>query len=122
MHRIIAGVATAAVGVLMLIPAGAAVAQGKHGGGATNGPQMGCTLSGTGVGGLLTVTASGLAPGSSYIIDWMWPNGAGEAGTASAADSSGHLSYSLYANWAGSYTTNVSSGGKVLASCSTTVS
>ena len=116
MKKLLAGLAiTASVAIAPT----AAFAAGKHAGSAS---QMGCSLSASGVGSALTLSGSGYTPGATYIVDWVWPNGNGEAASSVTADPSGNISTSLYANWAGSYTDNVLFGGKQVASCSTTVS
>ncbi len=83
-----------------------------------------CTLTGSTVGGPLTLTGSGYAPNTDYAAEFQWPSGG--AGTLPAnSDSSGAISVSTYAYWSGTYHVSVYTTGhhtQLMASCSTTVS
>ena len=106
------------VGALLLtVPTTAAFAQGRHGIASAGG----CSLSGSSVGAPLTLSGTGYAPGGNYGVNFFWPNGA-EGGTATTADNSGGIQVITYAYWSGSYTAQVTSGGRVVASCSVTIS
>lgn len=117
MKKLVAGLAV--VSSLAIAPA-TAFAAGKHGGSTGASSQAGCTLSASGVGATLILNGTGFSPGASYGVAFVWPNGSG-SDTAATADSSGDLYAQDWAYWSGSYSAMVSSGGKVVASCSTTV-
>ena len=117
MNRIIAGVVSAAL--VAVVPTGVAVAAGKHTGGA-NPPS--CVLSTSGLGAPLVLSSSGYKPGTTYGVNFIWPNSAGEAGTVATADATGTITATAYANWTGTYTADVTEiTGRVLATCSMTV-
>ena len=108
-----------AVGALTTAPA---LAKGPHGGGTTG---TTCSMNAAGVGAQLTLTGNGYSSGSSYRVEFTWPNSAGVADTATTADGSGNILVYTYAYWAGTYNASVfstSGGGSKLASCSLTVS
>jgi hypothetical protein len=114
-----ASIGTVAVTAAVGISATTVLADKQHNGGSP----ASCSLSTTGWGAPLTLSGSGYAPNTSYGIEFVWPAGAGSAGTGAWSDSSGNLSVSTYAYWPGSYTASVTnSHGKLLASCSTTAS
>jgi hypothetical protein len=126
MNRILAGVVTAAVLTLVPVSASVAQAQGKHGGGGggggANASQMGCTLSGSTMGGPLVLSGSGYTPGASYVVNMLWNNDTStEGATVVTADPSGNIRLSGYADYAGTYTDNIMSGRSQVATCSTTV-
>jgi hypothetical protein len=83
-----------------------------------------CTLSAAAAGGApLTLTGSGYAPGVPYGVNFLWPNGT-QGGVGATADSSGSISVSTYAWWAGTYTVNVvSTSGRqaTVTTCSLTL-
>lgn len=83
---------------------------------------MSCSMSPATVGGQLTVSGSGYAAGSNYLVNFSWPYG-GSGETAVTADSTGAWSTTTWANWSGTYNVSVlNSKGGVLATCSETVS
>ena len=96
----------------------AAFAVNKHGGTTS---QMGCTLAGTTLGAALDLSGSGYTPGAPYGVIFNWPDGSA-AGIGTYANSSGGLSVSETAYYSGTTVADVTSSGKVVASCSATVS
>ena len=121
MRRILAILAGAAV--LTVAPATAAMAKPGHQSAAGADPN--CALSTTGVGAPLYVTGSGYQPGGNYQVYFHWPQSASGVSGSEAyvtADTSGAIMGYDYAYWAGTYTAQVMSGSKTLATCSTTVS
>src|SRR5213593_934481 len=65
-----------------------------------------CTLTGSTVGGALTLTGGGYAPNTSYAAEFQWPNGG--AGTLPAnSDSTGTITATTYAWWPGNYNVSV---------------
>ena len=83
-----------------------------------------CTLTGSTVGGAMTLTGGGYAPNTNYAAEFQWPNGG--AGTLPAnSDASGAISVSTFAWWPGAYQVSIYTTGhhtQLMASCSTTVS
>ena len=95
----------------------------KHNNGGAAGATA-CTLTGTTVGGALTLTGGGYAANTSYAASFQWPNGTAGAFPANS-NSSGAIKVSTYAWWSGTYRVNVFTTGnhpQLMASCSTTVS
>jgi hypothetical protein len=98
-----------------------ALAQGGHHGGGTTSTAA-CTLSPATLGGLLIISGSGFAPGTSYVAQITWPTG-GTGNLPVTADSSGDWSVSTYAWWSGTYTVDVmTTKDALMATCSETVS
>ena len=114
-RRVTLGVAVAGtLGALTAAPAFAAKPQ--------HGADPSCTLTATSVGGSLTLAGGGYTPGASYSGAFNINGNQGGAFPI-VADSSGRITVSTYAWWAGTYSATVSSGkGSPLAACSTTVS
>jgi hypothetical protein len=83
-----------------------------------------CTLSGTAVGGALTLTGGGYAANTTYAAEFQWPNGTAGSFPANS-NSSGAITVSTYAWWAGTYRASVYTTGnhtQLMSSCSTTIS
>ncbi len=110
------------VGSLLVLTATTTFATRHHGSGTD--PAY-CLIGPATLGGPLTITGSGYAPGATYIVNITWPNNIGTMGTGVTADVSGSWSTILWAYYAGQYFVNVdatSGNHALLASCSTTVS
>ena len=111
--------ALAASGLIASAEAVAARDPKPSGGGGT---AASCSLSTAGVGQPLTLSGSGFAPNSQYVLFMTSPAGSG--GTTVNTDSNGSLSYNTFASWAGVYSAQLmteSHHSTVAASCSTTV-
>jgi hypothetical protein len=81
----------------------------------------GCTMSAASLGGPLTISGSGYAPGGSYAVAMTWPYG-GTGDLLTTANASGQLSLTTRALWSGTYRATVlSSRGAAMATCSVTV-
>jgi hypothetical protein len=83
-----------------------------------------CSLSAAGVGSQLVLSGGGYASGSSYRVQFTWPNNNGVASTAAWADASGNITVDTYAYWSGTYQAAVfatTGNGAQLATCSITV-
>jgi hypothetical protein len=88
-----------------------------------NTTQMACAVSSAGVGKQLSITGSGYAPSTGYLVDITWPAG-NTSGQSTTTDASGHLSAWNYAYYAGTYSVAVATIGAhstVVARCSTSV-
>jgi len=120
-RRIVGRAAIGAVAVSAVV--GISATSAFAGKGHNSATTMSCTLSTTGLGAPLTLSGSGYSPNTSYGVVFVWPTGAGTAGTGTTSDASGNLSVSTYAYWLGSYSASVTdSHGRQVASCATTVS
>jgi hypothetical protein len=88
-----------------------------------NGTQLACTVSSAGVGKQLTITGSGYAPNTGYLVDITWPAG-NTSGQSTTTDASGHLGAWTYAYYAGNYSVAIATMGShstTVARCSTSV-
>jgi hypothetical protein len=60
-----------------------------------------CAVSATAVGGALTVSGSGFAPSTQYLLFLSSPGGNGE--TTTSSDAAGYINYGSTAYWKGTY-------------------
>src|SRR5215472_8000867 len=75
-----------------------------------NAAQLACAVSSAGVGKQLTVTGSGYAPNTGYLVQITWPAG-NVSGQSTTTDASGHLSAWNYAYYAGTYSVGIATMG-----------
>lgn len=93
----------------------------KHHGSAGSSGSAACSMSPATVGGALVISGSGYSAGGSYTVRMTWPYG-GVGDLMTTASTSGTISVTTRATWAGTYKADVlSSRGAVVASCSETV-
>jgi hypothetical protein len=112
-------VLVAVAGILGFTTLGMQLVASHHNAAAT----AGCSVSAAGVGSRLTISGTGYAANTSYLVEIKWPAG-NTSGQISTTSASGALSAWNYAYYAGSYSVTVLTTGNnstQVASCSTSV-